>query len=110
MIRRKMPRERLIARRQCDVPCDSVGMLAAGIFVACALYFISSGVAFVAMYKLGPRFPIWLMSVIYSPLEAIGHHSKTFGDFYTHFQWWMYRRFIDDYKSPAPPPPPTVSK
>ena len=85
-------------------------MLAVAIFVACALYFVSSGVAFVAMYKLGPRFPTRLMSVIFWPLEAVGCRSKTFGDFYTHFQWWMYRRFIDDYKSPAPPPPPTEFK
>jgi hypothetical protein len=84
---------------------DLVDMLAAAIIVGFALYFISSGVAFVAMHKLGPRFPTRLVSAIYSPLEAIGHRSKAFGDFYTHFQWWMYQKFVDDFQSPTPPPP-----
>jgi hypothetical protein len=85
-------------------------MLAAGIFVGCALYFISSGVAFVAMYKIGPRFPSRLVSRIYAPLETIAQHSEIFGDFYIKFQWWMYRRFVDNYKTPTPPPPPTMPK
>jgi hypothetical protein len=62
----------------------------------------SSGVAFVLMYRIGRRFPSRLAAVVYSPLEALAKRSMFFQSFYTGFQWWMYRRLVND----SPPPPP----
>jgi len=80
--------------------------IAAILVVACAAYVFSSGVAFVVMYRVGSRFPTRLVSAIYEPLEPIAQRSRTFARWYTSFHWWMYRRFVDDYKTPTPPPPP----
>jgi hypothetical protein len=79
-------------------------MLVIVIFLAgsCA-YVLSSGVAFVAMYRIGTRFPSRLAGAMYAPLEALARWSRPFSDWYTGFHWWMYRCFVKD--SPPPPPP-----
>jgi hypothetical protein len=78
----------------------------AAISAACfAIYFLSSGVAFVLMYRVGIGFPSRFASFIYSPLEALAKRSSFFQRSYTGFHWWMYRQFIAD---SSPPPPPRV--
>ena len=82
---------------------DSEGMVAIAVILVAAAYVLSSGVVFVVMYKVGRRFPSQLASIIYWPLDALAPRWRSFGDWYTAFHWWMYRRFVDD--SPMPPPP-----
>jgi len=79
--------------------------IAALIAACCIVYVLSSGVAFVLMYRIGRRFPSPLASALYSPLEALAKRSRRFSDWYTSFHWWMYRRFV---KNSPPPPPPRV--
>jgi hypothetical protein len=62
---------------------------------------LSSGVAFVLMYRIGRRFPSRLSAVVYSPLEALAKRSMFFQSFCTGFQSWMYRRLVNN----SPPPP-----
>ena len=87
------------------VSCDSKGILAIITILAasCVAYFLSSGVAFVVMYRVGTRFPSKLAGLIYTPLEALARRSRLFSDYYNGFLWWMYRRFVND--SPSAPPP-----
>jgi hypothetical protein len=55
------------------------------------LYFLSSGVAFVAMYKwpndTRQRFYSWF----YEPLEAAARNSYSFAQAYQRFQHWCWR-------------------
>jgi hypothetical protein len=81
----------------------AIAAVITGCFVA---YFLSSGVVFCLIYRR--RFPPRLASAMYEPLEAIARRSRFFGRWYTNFHWWMYRRLVDDYKTPTPPPPPSM--
>lgn len=77
--------------------------------LALVLYFVSSGAAFVAMYRWPEMFPNHLAGRIYAPLEWLAKQSQLFGRNYTHFHWWCYRQFVDDYRkgsAPTPKPPP----
>jgi len=61
--------------------------------VAVALYFLSSGLSYVAMYVVGRGFPSRLASRVYAPLEWLARHSSAFNGMYHAFLQWCYRRF-----------------
>jgi len=74
--------------------------LAVIIVVALALYVISAGLAFAAMYRWPNVFKGLVLSRIYSPLEFAAMHSRWFQRAYTEYTHWCYRIFA----SPAKPP------
>jgi hypothetical protein len=76
------------------------------------LYFVSSGIAFVAMYKWPERWNPRMASVAYAPLEWIAQRSVGFGQFYTSFHWWCWRVAGRPARTDGPPdmpPPPPFS-
>ncbi len=92
-------------------PNVAIAMLwwSVAIVAGVAAYVLSSGVAFVVMYRVGPRYHRYLSrlaTAVYAPLEALAQRSCTFGRWYTEFHWWMYRRLVHDYRHDGPPPPP----
>jgi len=64
------------------------------LIVALVLYFVSSGVAFVAMHKIGARFPSRLASLAYAPLEWLSRKSGRFRKAYNGLHTWFYKRFV----------------
>jgi hypothetical protein len=79
------------------------------VILVLALYFASSGAAFVAMYRTPRMFSARIATRIYSPLEWLAKQSRAFGRAYNGFQQWCYRQFVDDYRKAsvqAPKPPP----
>jgi hypothetical protein len=85
----------------------------AGLALIVALYFISSGMAFVAMYKWPERWNPKMATAAYAPLEWIVRRSRTFGRFYTAFHWWCWRlagRPSRVRGAPDMPPPPPFAE
>jgi hypothetical protein len=67
----------------------------AGVIAAVALYFLSSGLAFAAMYRVGRTFPSRLASRIYAPLEWLAARSDGFRDAYNGFHAWCYKWLVN---------------
>jgi len=79
---------------------------------AFALYLLSSGLTFAAMYRWPKVFNGLVLSRIYSPLETIAQRSQTFRRIYTHFLHRCYWQFSpwrnttawEEIKKGNPPP------
>ena len=64
------------------------------LLVAFAVYFVSSGLAFAAMYRIGPTFPSRVAGRLYAPLEWLARHSEGFREAYNGFHAWCYKHLV----------------
>ncbi len=60
---------------------------------AVVLYFVASGMSYVAMYRIGPKFPSRLAGMLFAPLEWLASHVTPFRTLYNAFLAWCYKRF-----------------
>jgi hypothetical protein len=74
------------------------------------IYFLSSGVAFVLMYRIGERFPAEAASWLYTPLEWLSQHSRVFRYLYNGLHAQMYRLCVGELKGGWAPPPPNIAR
>jgi hypothetical protein len=98
---------------------------AAGVSLVLALYVLSAGLTFAAMYRWPKIFNGLVLTRIYSPLEAIARRSPIVQRSYTAFLHWCYWTFSpwrnttewEEFKRggpkpkdrpPYPPPPPAM--
>jgi hypothetical protein len=65
------------------------------IVLAAVVYFLSSGAAFVAVYKFPGTAPIRFFKWFYLPLDWLAVRNLKFRALYNGFQNWCYRRFVD---------------
>lgn len=65
-----------------------------GIVAAFGLYFLSSGLAFAAMYRVGKSFPSRVAGRVYAPLEWLAARSPGFRDAYNGCHGWCYRWLV----------------
>jgi hypothetical protein len=70
--------------------------------------FLSSGVAFVLMYRIGPRFPSQAASSFYQPLESLSQRSSLFSHLYNGLHRQCYRLFVGELLNNWAPPPPNI--
>ena len=69
---------------------------------AIACYVLSSAIAFVAMYYIGPRFPSRLAAAAFRPLEWLATKSDLWRDTYNGLHFWAYRQFGPRRSDPRP--------
>ena len=74
------------------------------------LYFLSSGVAFALMYRVGERFPSKVVGTLYEPLEWLSRRSSAFGSLYNGLHARCYRLFVGELINGWVPPPPSLAK
>jgi hypothetical protein len=74
------------------------------------VYFLSSGVAFALMYRVGERFPGKAVSSFYEPLEWLSRRSSLFRQLYNGLHAQCYRLFVGKLINGWVPPPPGISK
>jgi hypothetical protein len=84
--------------------------LAIALVVALALYFVSSGVAFALMYRIGERFPNKAVGALYEPLEWLSRRSAVFRYLYNGLHAQCYRLFVGQLVNGWVPPPPGIAK
>jgi len=72
------------------------------------LYFISSGLAIVLMYKIGAKFPSRAATTAYAPMEWLARRSALFRGCYSGLHKFMYRLFVGELVGGWLPPPPSL--
>src|SRR5438874_13366682 len=89
----------------------STAVTIAIVLVALALiYFLSSGLAFALMYRVGERFPNEVVSTLYEPLEWLSRRSAVFRFLYNGLHAQCYRLFVGELNNGWVPPPPGIAK
>lgn len=58
------------------------------------LYFLSSGIAFVSIYKYPESNLCIFYGYIYRPLDWLGEKSMMFQKIYTGYHHWCYRKWL----------------
>jgi hypothetical protein len=89
---------------------STLATLAIALVVALALYFVSSGVAFALMYRIGERFPNRAVGRVYEPLEWLSRRSGAFRYLYNGLHAQCYRLFVGELVDGWVPPPPGIAK
>jgi CBS domain containing-hemolysin-like protein len=74
------------------------------------LYFLSSGIAFALMYRLGERFPSQIAGTLYEPLEWLSRRFSPFRFLYNGLHSYCYRIFVGKLVNGWVPPPPNIAK
>jgi len=57
------------------------------------LYFVSSGISYVAMYRIGAKFPSRVAGTLFAPLEWLARRVVPFRSLYNGYLAWCYKRF-----------------
>src|SRR5919201_2194902 len=89
---------------------STLATLAIALVVALALYFVSSGVAFALMYRIGESFPNRAVGTLYEPLEWLSRRSVLFRYLYNGLHARCYRLFVGELVNNWVPPPPGIAK
>jgi len=74
------------------------------------VYFLSSGIAFALMYRVGERFPNKAVGTLYEPLEWLARRSSMFRRLYGGLHAQCYRLFVGELINGWAPPPPGIAK
>ncbi len=63
------------------------------ILTVVVLYFVLSGISYVAMYRIGRQFPSRLAGIFFAPLEWLARRVVPFRTLYNSYLGWCYKRF-----------------
>jgi len=63
------------------------------ILTVVVLYVASSGISYVAMYRIGRKFPSRLAGTLFAPLEWFARHVVPFRTLHKGYLAWCYKRF-----------------
>jgi hypothetical protein len=74
------------------------------------VYFLSSGIAFALMYRIGENFPNKAAGTFYEPLEWLARRSSAFQRLYSGLHAQCYRLFVGELINGWAPPPPGIAK
>ena len=87
----------------------NIGIALAVVVLVALAYFLSAGVAFALLYRMGRRFPSRVAGTLFAPLEWLYRRSKLFARIYNALCLWCYRVFVGGpLHGGWPPPPPTI--
>jgi hypothetical protein len=86
------------------------GTIAVALVAAAVVYFLSSGVAFALMYRVGERFPSRAVGTLYEPLEWLSRRSTAFRSLYNGLHVRCYRLFVGELVNGWVPPPPSLAR
>jgi len=89
---------------------STIATVAIVLGVLAVAYFLSSGIAFALMYRVGERFPNKAVGTFYEPLEWLSRRSSIFRYLYNKLLAQCYRLFVGELMNGWVPPPPGIAK